>query len=127
VCSATKLVCIKHSSPCSHVVILQCLLLQAKITTVTHLGEDYDSLMIQVAGNKGTAISCEDMRNCFFGDYMDSSKAPEERNYAEVVDVPALISTMEGYLVDHNGQFLFYAVASVDMHQVLHRPCKTPT
>ncbi|DBA76763.1 TPA: hypothetical protein ACH3X2_008790 [Trebouxia sp. C0005] len=79
------------------------LLQQAKITTVTHLGEDYDSLMTQVAGSKGTAISCEDMRNCFFGDYVDSSKAPEERDYAEVVDVPALITTMEGYLVDHNG------------------------
>lgn len=102
-------------------------MLQAKTTTVSHLGEDYDSLMTQIAGNKGTAISCEDMRNCFFGDYVDSSKAPEERNYAEVVDVPALITTMEGYLVDHNGQSLFYAVPSVDMHQVLHSSHETST
>ena len=60
--------------------------------------------MSQAGSTKGTAISCEDMRNCFFGDYVDSSKDPEERTYAEVVDVPALITTMEGYLVDHNGQ-----------------------
>ena len=60
--------------------------------------------MKRVANDSSTAISCEDMRNCFFGNYADSSQAPEERNYAEVVDVPALISTMEGYLVDHNGE-----------------------
>lgn len=80
--------------------------MQGKTTTSTHLGEDFDSLMRQVAGDKSLAISCEDMRNCFFGGYVDSSKGPEERTYAEVVDVPALITTMEGYLVDHNGQSL---------------------
>lgn len=117
--------CIKIPVHVTMLLLCNVLLSQAKTTTVTHLGEDYDSLMTQVAGNKGTATSCEDMRNCFFGDYMDSSKAPEERNYAEVVDVPALISTMEGYLVDHNGQSLFYATASVDLHDVLHRPCET--
>ena len=69
--------------------------------------------MSQVGGTKGTAISCEDMRNCFFGDYVDSSKDPEERTYAEVVDVPALITTMEGYLVDHNGQPRFQPPGSL--------------
>ena len=80
--------------------------MQAKSTTAAHLGEDYDALMSQAVGVKSVAVSCEDMRNCFFGDYIDSSKAPEERAYAEVADVAGLISTMEGYLVDHNGQGL---------------------
>ncbi len=95
--------CVARNTWCS---CSDCLifLVQAKSTTSTHLGEEYDNLMGQVAACKGTAITCEDMRTCFFGDYMDSSKAPEERTYAEVLDVPALISTMEGYLVDHNGQ-----------------------
>lgn len=70
--------------------------------------------MGQMIGSDGAAVSCENMRNCFFGDYVDSSKAPEERKYAEVADVPALISTMEGYLVDHNGEDppIMYAAAS---------------
>ena len=62
--------------------------------------------MSQAVGAKGAAVSCEDMRNCFFGGYLDSSKGPEDRSYAEVADVTSLISTMEGYLVDHNGQNL---------------------
>lgn len=77
---------------------------QAKNTTSAHLGQDYDALMSQAVGAKGAAVSCEDMRNCFFGGYIDSSKGPEERTYAEVADVTGLISTMESYLVDHNGQ-----------------------
>lgn len=78
--------------------------MQAKNTTSEHLGQDYDALMSQAVGAKGMAVSCEDMRNCFFGGYIDSSKAPEDRTYAEVADVTGLISTMESYLVDHNGQ-----------------------
>ena len=82
---------------------LSCCWLQAKVTTSTHLGEEYDSLMAPVLATKGNAVSCEDMRNCFYGAYIDSSKGPEDRQYSPVTDVPALISTMEGYLVDHNG------------------------
>ena len=62
--------------------------------------------MGQAVDAKGAAVSCEDMRNCFFGGYLDSNKGPEDRSYAEVADVASLISTMEGYLVDHNGQNL---------------------
>lgn len=80
--------------------------MQAKATIAAHMGEDYDTLMGQMVGAKDAAVSCEDMRNCFFGGYVDSSKAPEERHYTEVTDVPALITTMEGYLVDHNGTYL---------------------
>ena len=77
---------------------------QAKTTASIHLAEDFDRLMSRVANDSSTAISCEDMRNCFFGNYADSSKVSEERAYAEVSDVAGLIATMEGYLVDHNGQ-----------------------
>lgn len=63
-------------------------------------------MMAPVLATKGNAVSCEDMRNCFFGSYLDSSKGPEDRQYSPVTDVPALISTMEGYLVDHNGVIL---------------------
>ena len=59
--------------------------------------------MAPVLGTKGNVVSCEDMRNCFYGAYLDSSKGPDDRQYSPVTDVPALISTMEGYLVDHNG------------------------
>lgn len=89
---------------------------QARSTTATHLGEDYDALMSQAVGAKNVAVSCEDMRNCFFGSYIDSTKAPEERSYAEVADVTGLITTMEGYLVDHNGQNLHF------MHALHHHP-----
>ncbi|KAL3142803.1 hypothetical protein ABBQ38_003102 [Trebouxia sp. C0009 RCD-2024] len=92
------------------------LLQQARSTTATHLGEDYDALMSQAVGAKNVAVSCEDMRNCFFGSYIDSTKAPEERSYAEVADVTGLITTMEGYLVDHNGQNLHF------MHALHHHP-----
>ena len=80
------------------------MLVQAKATTAAHLGEDYDTLLGQTVGATGEAVTCEHMRNCFFGSYVDSSKAAEERSYAEVADVPALITTMETHLVDHNGK-----------------------
>ena len=56
-----------------------------------------------LAPAKGSPISGEEMRRCFFGDYMNTAAEPDERQYAEVSDAQALISTMEGYLVDHNG------------------------
>lgn len=87
---------------------MSCSGMQARGTTATHLGENYDALMSQALGTTGAPVSCEDMRNCFFGSYVDSAKAPEERDYAEVSDVAGLISTMEGYLVDHNGQTLHF-------------------
>lgn len=91
--------------------------MQAKSTAATHLGEDFDALMSQAVGAKGVAVSCEDMRNSFFGSYIDSTKAPEERSYAEVANVMGLISIMEGYLVDHNGQNLHFTHALHNHHQ----------
>ena len=96
-----------------------CCYIQAKATTGTHLGEDYDRLMAPVLSSQGAAVSCEDMRNCFFGAYMDSSKLPEERQYSQVLDVPALIGTMEGYLIDHNGTISWCLLAC-------RRQCNAP-
>ena len=95
--------------------------MQAKSTTATHLGQDYDALMSQAVSAKGAAVSCEDMRNCFFGGYLDSSKGPEDQSYAEVADVAGLISTMEGYLVDHNGQnLLLMHVHHLSIYSAIH-------
>ncbi|KAK9828903.1 hypothetical protein WJX72_002692 [[Myrmecia] bisecta] len=81
------------------------LLGQAKKTVQSRLGEHFDSLMTSVSPGEaaGSEITCEHMRRCMFGDYIDSSLDLEDRKYAEVADTTALISTMEGYLVDHNG------------------------
>lgn len=93
--------------------------MQAKNTTSAHLGQDYDALMSQAVDATGAAVSCEDMRNCFFGAYIDSSKAPEERAYAEVADVTGLISTMESYLVDHNGQISPFIACSLPINRAM--------
>ena len=77
--------------------------LQVKTTTSQHLGDDFDTLFAGLAPAKGSPISGEEMRRCLFGDYMNTAAEPDERQYAEASDAQALISTMEGYLVDYNG------------------------
>lgn len=63
-------------------------LLQVKTTTSKHLGVDFDSLMASVvgmaegdgSGDGGQAsVTHEEMRRCFFGDYMDPSLEPPDR------------------------------------------------
>ncbi len=84
--------------------------LQARSTTQKHLSESLDSLFGDLRagrsgeGGSGTprggggggggggstdAITNEDMRRCFFGDFMDTeAEEPAQRKYGEVTDVP---------------------------------------
>ena len=105
VCKAVS-ACALHSGASAAAKGLQAppaLALQVKTTTSQHLGDNFDTLFAGLAPAKGSPISGEEMRRCFFGDYMNTAAEPDERQYAEVSDAQALISTMEGYLVDHNG------------------------
>ncbi|MEW5313906.1 MAG: hypothetical protein WDW38_005438 [Sanguina aurantia] len=48
-------------------------------------------------------IHVEDVRRCFFGDYMDASnEEPAARSYDEVTDITLLFARVEESLVDHN-------------------------
>lgn len=58
--------------------------------------------MAAVLTPKDGSITAEDMRSCFFGDYIHVDVEPSERKYSEVHDLQSLLSIMEQYLVDHN-------------------------
>ncbi|KXZ55711.1 DHC8 protein [Gonium pectorale] len=84
------------------------LMSQVKTTVAAHLGSGFDLVMeglLSDADKKAARpITHEDMRRCFFGDYADSNEPdPTLRKYAEVADVSVLVTTMEEYLMDHNG------------------------
>ncbi|KAG2451278.1 hypothetical protein HYH02_003884 [Chlamydomonas schloesseri] len=86
----------------------QWLMGQVKATVSVHLGTSFDGLMTGLLSEEdrksGRAITHEDMRRCFFGDYADTNEPePSLRKYAEVADVATLLTTMEEYLSDHNG------------------------
>jgi len=79
---------------------------QVKATTLSVLGEPFDKLMAHLkdpAEEPEALVTLEHMRRCFFGDYMDVDAEPAERRYAEVTDVAKLVTTVEEYLMDHNG------------------------
>ena len=67
----------------------------------THIGREFEELMSELSS--GGPVNNESMRRCFFGDYMDVDAEPDDRRYAEVSDIPALLGAMEDYLRDHNG------------------------
>ncbi|KAG2501733.1 hypothetical protein HYH03_000233 [Edaphochlamys debaryana] len=84
------------------------LIAQVKTTVAAQLGTNFDSLMEGLLSESdrksGRAITHEDMRRCFFGDYADSNEPePTLRKYAEVADASGLVLLMEEYLADHNG------------------------
>lgn len=75
--------------------------MQARSTTQKHLSESLDGLFSHLRagraegeggggkGAAGDAITNEDMRRCFFGDFMDTeAEEPVQRKYGEVTDVP---------------------------------------
>jgi dynein heavy chain len=49
------------------------------------------------------ALDREAVRSVFFGSYMTPDVEPPERKYAEIQDVPKVLSTLEEYLADFNG------------------------
>lgn len=55
-----------------------------------------------VVSPKDGSITPEDMRSCFFGDYVQVDAEPSNRQYSEVHDLQGLLSIMEQYLFDHN-------------------------
>eukprot|EP00803_Ostreobium_quekettii_P003694 evm.model.scf_198.7 EVM.evm.TU.scf_198.7 scf_198:70733-88803(+) len=71
-----------------------------KETTKTNLGCDFVRVFDRLATSDD--VSVEDLRQLFFGDYMDEAEEPSERTYCEVEDVGSLVAKMEEYLVDHN-------------------------
>lgn len=85
---------------------MRLILVQTKSTVSTHLFENYDVLMSDLMEGRPGPVGCEEMRRCFFGCYQGVALEPAERleTYAEVKDVPALLTIMEAYLVDHNGE-----------------------
>ncbi len=84
--------------------------MQVKAVTQEHLMSDFDKLMSRnkalvatEAEDQSQGLTLDHMRRCFFGNYTDPDAEPSARVYKEVQDVPALITTMEAYLTDHNG------------------------
>ncbi|KAG2436335.1 hypothetical protein HXX76_006644 [Chlamydomonas incerta] len=68
------------------------------------LGAEFDKLFAHLrhAGAASPEVTIEDVRKCFFGDYMDPNDEPALRLYDEVTDVAALLSRVEELLMDHN-------------------------
>ncbi len=48
-------------------------------TTASHLGAQFDELMGALRQPDAGAVEPDDMRRCFFGDFMDPSLEPHER------------------------------------------------
>ncbi|KAG2482389.1 hypothetical protein HYH03_018685 [Edaphochlamys debaryana] len=71
------------------------------------LGAEFDKLFAHLRepgeGGGGGEVTIEDVRRCFFGDYMDANDEPSLRLYDEVLDMPALTARVEELLADHNG------------------------
>ncbi|GIL57271.1 hypothetical protein Vafri_12526 [Volvox africanus] len=47
-------------------------------------------------------LTIEEVRRCFFGDYMDENEDPAARMYNEITDMAALTARIEELLADHN-------------------------
>lgn len=71
-------------------------------TVGEHFGSTLGKLMSTVVPSEDALVTHEELRRCFFGDYMNVEADPSERQYQEVSDVEQLLSTMEQYLVDYN-------------------------
>ncbi|GLC60993.1 hypothetical protein PLESTB_001703700 [Pleodorina starrii] len=54
------------------------------------------------ASSNGGELSIEEVRRCFFGDYMDDNEDPAARLYDEISDMSSLTSRVEELLADHN-------------------------
>ncbi|KAF6263196.1 dynein heavy chain 8 [Scenedesmus sp. NREL 46B-D3] len=66
-----------------------------------HLGVQLDQLMAHLLQPDQTEVGQEQLRRCFFGDYMDKGE-PRNRQYAEIPDAPAALAAVEEALGDHN-------------------------
>ncbi|KXZ49087.1 hypothetical protein GPECTOR_23g2 [Gonium pectorale] len=67
------------------------------------LSADYDTLFAHLRPPEQPGeVTVEDVRRCFFGDYMDDNEDPGLRLYDEVKDMIALTTRMEELLADHN-------------------------
>ena len=56
-------------------------------------------------------VGREAMRNCIFGAYMQPELRPADRMYTEVTDPQALLSTLEAYMAEHDGESLLHSSA----------------
>jgi dynein heavy chain, axonemal len=63
----------------------QWLLKQVKATVKGVLREDFNTLMAGILESpEAEVVTSDDMRRCFFGDYLDTDSEAADRNYAEV-------------------------------------------
>eukprot|EP00854_Cymbomonas_tetramitiformis_P001348 gene1348-1949_t len=69
-----------------------------KAMTGKHLKQDFNKLFTHLDMDKSGDVDAEELRQCFYGDYMN-----EKGLYDEITEVPELISRMEEYLIDYNG------------------------
>ena len=78
-----------------------------KEMSMKHFTEDFNKLFSHLDEEEKGEVGIEEMRKCFFGDYMspenvDRAEEKHKLKYEEVQDVAGLISRMEEYLSDHN-------------------------
>ena len=82
------------------------LLTQLEELSTTHFGVGAAAAFPHITGAGDAAsgaLDREAVRSVFFGSYMTPDVEPPERKYAEIQDVPKVLSTLEEYLADFNG------------------------
>lgn len=79
-----------------------------KDVTKSHFGLTFDSLFPYLLppgtepGSRAARVGSQHLRRLFFGDYMSEPDANGARAYVEIPDPDDIVSSMEGYLTDHN-------------------------
>eukprot|EP00879_Flechtneria_rotunda_P029025 GHRR01031280.1.p1 GENE.GHRR01031280.1~~GHRR01031280.1.p1 ORF type:complete len:706 (+),score=183.60 GHRR01031280.1:1495-3612(+) len=77
------------------------LLAQLRAISIQHLGLELDQLMGHLLQPGQTELGQEQLRRCFFADFLDKSD-PRDRKYAEILDSQAALAAVEEALADHN-------------------------
>ena len=96
-----------------------------------HMNMDINKVLGRLMEPGDEQLSVDNLRSLFFGDYMDMEAEGEKRMYNEVADSKTLLSVLEEYLLDYNGQskrpmnlavFLFAAEHISRICRVLKQP-----
>ncbi|KAJ0405408.1 hypothetical protein ATCC90586_009447 [Pythium insidiosum] len=80
-----------------------------KKMTIKHFASNFDKVFATLKRGREGPVTATDMRNLFFGDYMDPDASPRRYNEVDVSldgaydGIARLIACLDGYLTEYNG------------------------